>query len=411
VLLAAGGCTRPVQPPIELHQTFEAASIPAVEVRLLLQPEHERDAARYLGAAMTTLKIGGEWLAPLTRRSLTLVDPAWHGAAGVDGDAVVLDRAPWWSVATAMAPELATARPVSRRILMEAIDTRRLPSWFVAGVAEFAARRAVTPMFAADNLSPGYAFLEERYFHGFVPRFVRIRLIAETDGPPVSAYRANPRVGPGSEPASATEMQRLAGKAVLALATLERRLGRPVFDAVVGEFVAASRGTQPELADFERTASRVSGQDLSWFFDATFRSSDVYDYGIERLSSAVNGDGLFETTVVARRYGDAQFMGSSAPASGGYESGRGVVLLVTFADGRRQIDYWDGRSRDKTFRYRSAARAVSAVVDPERTLMLDLNQTNNSMTLAPRAGTAATRWAGRYMVWLEDLLLTCASLV
>jgi hypothetical protein len=198
---------------------------------------------------------------------------------------------------------------------------------------------------------------------------------------------------------------------VLALGTLDRRLGRPVFDAVVGEFVAAFRGRQPALEDFERTASRVSGQDLSWFFDATFRSSDVYDYGVARLASQPRPDGVFETTVVARRYGDAQFTGSSTPPVGEYESGRGVELLVTFADGRRHIDYWDGRGREKTFQYHSAARAVSAVVDPDRTLLLDLQQTNNSKTLAPRTGPAATRWAGRFMLWLENSLLTCASLV
>jgi hypothetical protein len=281
----------------------------------------------------------------------------------------------------------------------------------VDGLAEYVARRVVTPIFAVDNLSPGYAFLEERYFHGFVPRFVRIRLTSETDGSPVSAYRAHPHVGAESEPASVAGAQRLAGKVVLALGTLDRRLGQPVFDAVVAEFVAVSRGTQPALEDFERTASRVSGQDLSWFFDATFRSSDVYDYGIERLTSQQNPGGGFDTTVVARRYGEAKFTGSSAPPSGTFESGRGVTVRVSFADGQRRTDYWDGRSLEKLFQYRSAERAVSAVVDPDRMLLLDLHQTNNSKTLTPRAGTAGTRWAARYLVWLENVLLSYASLV
>ena len=52
-------------------------------------------------------------------------------------------------------------------------------------------------------------------------------------------------------------------------------------------------------------------------------------------------------------------------------------------------DAWDGRGREKTFRYRSPSRAVSAVLDPDRTLLLDLRQTNNGLTLAPRSGAAA----------------------
>jgi hypothetical protein len=409
--LATAACAGGSRTPIEVRERFEHAPLPPVDVRLLLQAEHQRDAVRYMGAAMSTLRVCGEWLGPLSHGSVTLVDPAWHAPVADNADTVRLERAPWWSAATSLAPELATARPLSRRFLTEAIDMRRLPPWFVDGLVEYVARRAVMPIFEGANQPPGYAFHEERYFDRFVPRFVRIRLMAETDGTPVSAYRAHPRVGASSRARSADDSQRLAGKTVLALGTLDRRLGRPVFDAVVAEFAAAFRGRPPTLDDFERTASRVSGQDLSWFFDATFRSSDVYDYGVERLASQPHPGGVFETTVVARRYGDAQFTGSSTLPVGGYESGRGVALLVTFADGHRQIDYWDGRSREKVFRYRSAARALSAIVDPDRILLLDLQQTNNSKTLAPSAGPAATRWAGRFMLWLENSLLTYASLV
>jgi hypothetical protein len=114
--------------------------------------------------------------------------------------------------------------------------------------------------------------------------------------------------------------------------------------------------------------------------------------------------------VVVRRYGDAVFTGSSAAPVGRFESGRGIAVLVRFEDGEQRVDYWDGRAQEKTFRYRSPARAVSAVVDPDRTLLLDLRQTNNSKTLRPRTSTAASIWSGRYMIWLQDLLLNYASL-
>jgi hypothetical protein len=411
--LLAAACAAGSSPPIEVRERLDAAPLPPVDVRLLIQPEHGRDAARYMRAALATLQTSGEWLGPLPRRAITLVDPPWQGAAAsaAADDAVVLERAPWWSVTTAMAPELATARALSHRFVIEAIDTRRLPLWFVDGFAEYAARRAVTPLFQGDNLSPGYAFLEERYFQRFVPRFVRIRLRVESDGGLVPAYRARPGADPRPPGPSPDERRSLAGKTLLAFGTLERWLGRPVFEAVFAEFVKASRGTMPALADFEQVASRVSGQDLAWFFDAIFRSSDVFDYGVERLVSEPQADGSFTTTVVARRYGGAQFTGSSAQPSGGFENGRGVQVVVTFADGERRIEYWDGRGLEKTWRYRGASRVVFAAVDPQRTLLLDLRTTNNSKAVAPSAATAATRWAARYMIWLEDLLLSYASLV
>jgi len=50
-------------------------------------------------------------------------------------------------------------------------------------------------------------------------------------------------------------------------------------------------------------------------------------------------------------------------------------------------------------------------VDPERVLLLDTNYTNNSREMAPATETAATKWSLRWMVWLQDLLMTYAFFV
>ena len=147
------------------------------------------------------------------------------------------------------------------------------------------------------------------------------------------------------------------------------------------------------------------------FFDQIFRSSAVFDYGVERLASEPDVDGSFVTTVTSRRYGDALFTGASGTRIGGFDNGRGIMLRITFADGQKRTDWWDGRDERRTFRYRSTSRAVSATIDPDRVLLLDLNQTNNSRTFAPRNTAAATRWASVYLQWLEHLLLSYASLV
>ena len=50
-------------------------------------------------------------------------------------------------------------------------------------------------------------------------------------------------------------------------------------------------------------------------------------------------------------------------------------------------------------------------IDPRRVLLLDVNRTNNTMARsAAGTGRAATKWAGRWMVWFEELLLTYTSL-
>jgi hypothetical protein len=72
---------------------------------------------------------------------------------------------------------------------------------------------------------------------------------------------------------------------------------------------------------------------------------------------------------------------------------------------------WDGRDRWKLYEYDREAAAVSAEIDPERVLLLDVNFTNNSVTRAPRGPEAATRWSLTWMVWLQDALLTWAFFV
>jgi hypothetical protein len=116
------------------------------------------------------------------------------------------------------------------------------------------------------------------------------------------------------------------------------------------------------------------------------------------------------TTVTARRYGDARFTGASGDRVGGFENGRGITVRVVFDDGQQRTDWWDGRDERRTFRYHSQTRAVSAVVDPDRVLLLDLDRTNNSRTFAPKRAAAATRLGSIYLLWLEHLLLSYASL-
>jgi hypothetical protein len=110
----------------------------------------------------------------------------------------------------------------------------------------------------------------------------------------------------------------------------------------------------------------------------------------------VSEDGGYRTDLVVRRYGEAYFP---------------VDVRVTFENGESVTEQWNGRDRWRQFTYERPSKAVSAQVDPERVLLLDVNYTNNSRALAPQGRRAATKWALKWMVWLEDALLTWAFFV
>src|SRR5206468_4300442 len=81
---------------------------------------------------------------------------------------------------------------------------------------------------------------------------------------------------------------------------------------------------------------------------------------------------------IARWYGEAIFP---------------VDIVVTFRNGERISERWDGVDRWKAYSYDRASPALSAQVDPNRVLLLDVDYTNNSRTLEPKSESAARKWA------------------
>jgi hypothetical protein len=408
-LLALASACGPYAPnAIVATHRAEPDGEPAVQFTLTIEREHLRDLSRDIAAARFTIETLSTRFGVFPRESISIVDSSFGESAGAAAADVTLARTPWLSVPRAMGPELAMTRGISRWYWREIVGPS-MPDWFVGGLAEHVARQLTIPLFDRLSLPGGYAVFEQRVFGGLVPREIGLRLEAETDGEPLAAYRRNQTVPVSDLPGSQADLRSLEAKTVFALGTLERWLGGPVFDQALSEFARRMRGGSPQIADFFAVASDVSGQDMTWFYDQVFRSSAVFDYAVDELTSEQK-DGSFETTIVARRLGDALFTGSSGQPVGPFERGRGIAMRVTFADGETRTDYWDGRSRSKTFAYRSRSRAQSASVDPDRILLLDMHPANNSRTLAPRNGAAATKWAARWLAWAEDWLLTCALL-
>jgi hypothetical protein len=250
--------------------------------------------------------------------------------------------------------------------------------------------------------------LAKRYFGGFVPWvFDDLPLRRATDGNRLPGYRAVPRTDIPSTPTwqywPGTAGTISYNKTALWLHTLERMLGWDVLQRILSTYYTRYAFRHPTPEDFFATASEVAGRDLTWFFDQVHRSSHAFDYGLASLTSVRPADEgrlddapadparPYRTTVVVRRYAEGVFP---------------VDVKVVFADGEQARVPWDGRDMWRRFEFERPARAVSAEVDPDRVLLLDLNYTNNSRTLAPRAEAAARKWSLAWLIWLQDQLLT-----
>jgi hypothetical protein len=68
------------------------------------------------------------------------------------------------------------------------------------------------------------------------------------------------------------------------LALRDNVIGRDAMDRAMREYVRRWSFKHPTPADFFRTVENVSGEDLSWFWNAFFYGTDVLDIAVDNVS-------------------------------------------------------------------------------------------------------------------------------
>ena len=80
-----------------------------------------------------------------------------------------------------------------------------------------------------------------------------------------------------------------------------------------------------------------------------------------------------------------------------------VTVEVVFENGEKLREQWDGRELWKKYNYLRPAKLVSATVDPDHLIPLDVNLTNNSKTLETQQ-LGITKTAIRVLFWVQSLI-------
>ena len=399
---------------IERRQRFEHDGLPAVEMRLLVQPEHEAQADRHFAGTAAALRYYGEWYGAYPYGHLTIVDPPFQSeSGGMEYPTLFTGGTRWLSPRGSNDPEYVVLHEAGHQFWYGMVANNETEyAWLDEGLNEYSDSRV-----QAEALQPNY--LVQRFFGDLIPwQFRDIPLKRATDTNWMNAYRKM-----GDRDALSTPTQRLwpathqaqsYHKTALMLHTLERRYTWEVMRKILSTFFARWQFAHPLPDDFFEIVDEVTGQPHAWFFDQVYRSSNTFDYAIERLDSAPissrglaesqaglkfenqTAEGRYRTTVVARRLEAGVFP---------------VDVIITFSNGEQVRRTWDGVERWQSFTFERPVKAVSAQVDPERVLLLDTNYTNNSRLVEPVTEAAATKWSLRWMVWLQDRLMTYAFFV
>ncbi len=400
-------------PRFEVHRdTFSSHGLPSVELLLFLQPDHRRVRDRYFAAARAALASYGSWYLPYPYPSLTIVDPP-HGSntGGMEYPTLITGGASWLAPRGSHSPEGVTVHEVGHQVFHGILASNEVEEAHLdEGFNTYSTHRVLRKVF-------GDPFLTKRFF-GLPVVFRSIRL-PYPQAPSERALdwqvtsRSDATRVPSFRDLDLSAVRANAySKTALALASCERTLGAETWARVLKTYATRFAFRHPTSADFLGVAREVAGPGATALLDEAWGTTETFDYAVTAATST-------RVQTPAGYLGDPPKLQKGGPAKDvRYESIVVVQRLggavwpvdveLRFAGGKTERRTWSGR--DGWIRYRiTGPRLLSAVVDPDAKLLLDVDRTNNGRLVEPDR-RAADRWGHRLRFWAQNVLESFALL-
>src|SRR3989442_2835291 len=263
---------------IERTARFDHPTLPSVDMRLLLQPEHVAQAERHFDATRAALRYYGEWYGAYPYGHITIVDPAYQsGAGGMEYPTLFTAGTRWLVLPHVTTPEGVTVHEAGHQFWYGIVGNNEFEdAWMDEGFNTFSEARTL-----AQAYDPNY--LAVRYFGGFIPWvFNDIVLTRETASNGLAGYRRDAKADTQSTPTyryyPPTSGSITYSKTALWLNTMERWLGWPALQKIMSTHFERWKFKHPKPADFFDVTTEVLGRNIGWYLDQVYRRSDVVDY-------------------------------------------------------------------------------------------------------------------------------------
>lgn len=371
---------------VEQSERFTPDGGVPIDLRFLIAREAVSQTTRVVNTTHAALTMLSAWFGPLESGALTVAGVPWQGATTADArPGMVSAPLRWLSPVRDQSTERALVTAIVRQYW-----SRAPASPLDDAVIIYTSARAIHQLLEGSN------FQTARFFGGVVPFPLRSVLLS----PPVADPR--PRVWrfEDLDPPPGDEVRR----AVKALQTFERYVGWPTLLEAISRMRLAARHDADALI---AALSEVRGTNLRPLVMECLRADAVFDYSLDGLTSMPGAAGLTETTVTITRRGNGRF----AVHHEGGDSDRTMPVRVRFADGAEVRDVFDGAAPSVTLVYSTKTAAVSAAVDPDVMLLLDVSRQNNAIVRDAPLAPLGLRLALHWLAWLQNAMLTYTSLV
>lgn len=394
-----------------LDRTEGEVKLRDVDIRLLLQPGHEPQGARYLASAKLALKWFGLWYGTYPYPTLTLVDPApgAGGANGVEYPTLIYCGTSYafnfWPGKGFREAEIVTVHEFGHQFWYGLVGNNEFEeAWLDEGFNTYSTAKVMELGYGRDAsfvdfLGLGLGAVEaDRLQNSPERRYDQIATLAWKFSRNQYGFNAYAR------PA-------------LMLETLEGLLGTETMARVMRTYHERFRFGHPRGADFYAVAEEISGRQLDNFFAQTVESPGVLDPAILDLTSepaqhargrvVENGKEIDideEKAVELERAADEN-------ETRGFRSvlelrQRGEVILPVdvelIFDGKEpERRLWDDGQRWAKWEFERPEKLLEVRLDPDGKLVLDADRLNNERRLEPEPA-AARKLATGFLFWLQQ---------
>jgi len=403
-----------------------------VSIRLLMQPDRTGQAALYLDVAKKAVAYMQDWIGDYPYPNVTVVDPRRGaiGSAGMEYPTLFTTVGSYGFPAGVRLQETTTLHEFAHQYWQGMVASNEFEeAWLDEGLTTYSEARMATDLYGP---------------RGDMVDVLGIRLNTWTyDRAPVIDAGGYDRI---ARSAWASYSDGIGGvnayfKTALLLLTLENRLGEQTMQRMLRTYFERWRFKHPQARQFLDVANEVSGEDLTWFFDQALYDNAQLDYSVTKVSTKEVPEGmgfdytqtfsgeniaLEETVEEGADSGKVVIATSdSASDSAGEDDGEEdekkkfyrsevkvrrlgtfmfpVVVEVVFDDGEKIRESWDGRDGWIKFVYTRKAKLLSATVDPDRLIPLDINLTNNSLSVEQK-GVGVAKARVRMLFWAQFLM-------
>jgi hypothetical protein len=369
-----------------------------VQMRILMQPAHWGQVARHERILRQSLEQFESRYGPYPYKTITLVDPDGAEAGGMEYPTFITGDTDWFMPEGLKLPEIVIEHEFGHQYWYGMVATNEFEdAWMDEGINSYTEAKVLDAILGqkTSGIDLAGATLGEREQQ-------RLGYIGVADVDPMAQkaydfYSLNSYFGVTYS------------KTASVLLTLEGIIGEDTMAKAMRTYFMKYRFTHPVKEDFLKTIEEVSGRDLRWYFNQAVYGSAVMDYRVMRVESyPVNWyeekKGFFrkdkeDKNTVYRSHVWVQRKENFVIP---------VELEITFSNGEKVREHWDGVGRWTKFTYEKKAKVESAEIDPDHKIQIDRNDFNNSYTVEAHGKPARklmnywlfmTQWLGQALAW------------